>query len=195
LSALEGEALQFAWLIAFPNMVDVTRLDGNGDPVTGLFLTDAETDITLNTTAYPNTNFVSAGDMLRLPGIVRERGIKLQGYSFTLAGASQQNAVRFEAANMTGQICDILLVLLNADGSIISGEAINLYRGTFHTWQERDSGGSSTVTVSLTSPWSQPNLTAGRITSDNNQQERYAGDNFFKFAHRKRENIGWGGES
>lgn len=182
LTALQGDSLKFAWLIAFPNMP-------NGGS-TGVFLTDHAVDLT-----FQGNTYVSAGDVLTLPGIVRERGIKLQGYSFTLAGADLTNAVRFEAENMTGQVGEVFLVLLDDTGVPVSGEAISMYKGTFHTWKERESGSNSTVQVSLTSPWSKPNLTAGRITSNNNQTDRYPGDNFFKFAHRERNNIGWGGEA
>jgi hypothetical protein len=186
-AALQSDSLAFAWLIAFPNMADVTT------GLTGVFFTDAATDILFQGDLYK-----SAGDILSLPGVVRERGIKLQGYSFTLAGADQSNAVRLAAGNLTGQTGEVFLVLLDAAGGVIGGvpggEAISMYKGTFHTWQERESGASSTVQVTLTSPWSKPNLTAGRITSNNNQQENYPGDDFFKFAHRERKNIGWGGE-
>jgi len=184
LTALQGDSLHFAWLIAFPNMTDVTNANA-----TGVFFTDAANDIT-----YAGNLYKSAGDVLKLPGIVRERGIKLQGYSFTLAGADHSNAVRLEAANMTGQVGQIFLVLLDDKGVPVNGEAISMYKGTLQTWKEHEGGATSTVNVSLTSPWSKPNLTAGRITSNNNQQDRYPGDGFFKFAHRERKNIGWGGE-
>jgi len=185
LTALQDDSLKFAWLIAFPNMPDVT----NGGAI-GVYFTDFANDLT-----YGSNTYVSAGDVLTLPGIVRERGIKLQAYNFTLAGADQTNAVRLASENMTGQTGEIFLALLDDTGAPIGGEAISMYKGTFHTWKERESGSNSTVQVSLTSPWSKPNLTAGRITSNNNQTDRYPGDNFFKFAHRERNNIGWGGEA
>jgi len=185
LTALQGDSLKFAWLIAFPNM-----------PGGGFYITDFENDLAYSRDGIsPADTYVSAGDILSLPGIVRERGIKLQGYSFTLAGADQTNAVRLASENMTGQTGEVFLALLDDAGAIINDEAISMYKGTFHTWQERESGSNSTVQVSLTSPWSKPNLTAGRITSNNSQTDRYPGDNFFKFAHRERNNIGWGGEA
>ena len=185
LTALQGDSLKFAWLIGFPTMPDAINAG-----VTGVFFTDAANDI-----SYAGNTYKSAGDILSLPGIVRERGIKLQGYSFTLAGADQSNAVRLAAENMTGQTGEVFLALLDSSGAPLGGEAISMYKGTFHTWQERESSSTSSVQVSLTSPWSKPNLTAGRITSNNNQQDRFPGDDFFKFAHRERKNIGWGGEA
>jgi len=191
LAALQGDSLKFAWLIAFSDMPDITN---GGAP--GVFLTDFERDISFSKDGVaPADTYVSAGDVLSLPGIVRERGIKLQGYSFSLAGADHTNAVRLAAENMTGQVGEVFLVLLDDAGAPIGGEAISMYKGTFHTWKERESGSNSTVQVSLTSPWSKPNLTAGRITSNNNQTDRFPGDDFFKFAHRERNNIGWGGEA
>ncbi len=182
-AALAGDALKFAWLIGFPNMPNPAT------GTNGVFFTDGATNI-----SFGGDTYVSAGDILSLPGIVRERGIKLQGYSFTLAGADQTNAVLLAAENMTGQVGEVFLALLDDAGAPIGGEAISLYKGSFHTVSERESGASSTVQVSMTSPWSKPNLTAGRVTSNNSQQDRYPGDNFFKFAHRERKNIGWGGE-
>jgi len=185
LTALQSENLRFAWLIGFPNMPDAIN-----SGVTGVYFTDAANDL-----VYQTKTYVSAGDVLTLPGVVRERGIKLQGYSFTLAGADQSNAVRLAAENMTGQVGEVFLALLDDTGAPINSEAISMYKGTFHTWKERESGATSTVEVSLTSPWSKPNLTAGRVTSANNQEDLHTGDKFFQYAHRERNNLGWGSEN
>ncbi|MFC3051660.1 hypothetical protein [Kordiimonas pumila] len=173
-AALAAESLRFAWLINLP---------------ANIYLTDWGVDI-----SYGGHTYISQGDILTLPSIVREREIKLQGYSLTLSGADQQYAGLLAASNRTGAECTVQLVLLDAGGSVVGGEAIGMYKGTFHTWQEQESGSNSTLTISLTSPWSKPNLTAGRMTSSNNQEDIYAGDKFFQYAHRERENIGWGAE-
>jgi len=186
-TALAGENIRYAWLVAFP---DMPTKSGGG---TGVYFTDHGENITLAGDTYE-----SLGDMLRLSPVVREKAIKLQSYTLTLAGADTSvgvsNARWLGAQNITGQPCMVSLALLDAAGAVISGEAIALYEGTVHLVRESESGASSIVDVTLTSPWSKPGRTSGRITSDYNQKDRYPGDDFFKFAHRERTNIGWGGE-
>lgn len=174
-AALSAESLRFAWLIDLPE---------------GIHLTDHARDL-----AFDGRSYVSQGDILTLPSIVREREIKLQSYTMTLSNTDLGVGTpldKLSSRNYTGTACEVRLVLLNPDDSIIGNDAISLYKGTFHTWSERETDKSSTMTISLTSPWSKPNLTAGRVTSTNNQEERYANDKFFRWAHRERDNLGWG---
>ena len=179
-NALAQDLIQYAWLIDLT--VDVPGSSGF------IRITDYGVDL-----AYGGKTFTSAGDILTLPSITREKEIKLQSYDFTISGADQFQAALLAAQNMTGQSCEVLLALLNSDDTII-GTPISMYKGSFHGWKERDSGNSSQITISITSPWSQPEQTAGRITSDHSQKERYPGDNFFIHAHRERKNVGWGEE-
>lgn len=155
-----------------------------------LYLTDFERDI-----SFGGNSFVSQGDVLNLPDIVRERGIKLQGYSITLSGVDGFIPAQLAAANRTGQSCAIYLAFPDADGSLPASDVIRLYKGTFHSWSVRESETSVTVTIQITSPWSKPDLTAGRITSNDNQTQSYPGDKFFEFAHEERDNLGWGGKA
>lgn len=173
----DAETLRFAWLVELP--VDIR-------------LTDHAVDLT-----WQGQTYVSQGDIISLPGIVREREIKLQSYTLRLSNTDlsdvdQTPLDKLTSRNFTGTSCNVTLVLLREDGSIIDG--INMYRGTFHTWTENETDTSSTMSITLTSPWSKPNLTAGRVTSDNNQQDLYENDRFFEFAHRERDNLGWGGK-
>ncbi len=171
----DKETLRFAWLVELP--ADIR-------------LTDHATDLT-----WQGQLYVSQGDILSLPSIVREREIKLQSYTLRISNVDLSNIDqtpldKLTSQNFTGAICNITLVLLREDGSIIDG--INMYRGTFHTWTENETDTSATMNITLTSPWSKPNLTAGRVTSNNNQTDLYSGDKFFEFAHRERDSLGWG---
>ncbi|MBL4837134.1 MAG: DUF2163 domain-containing protein [Kordiimonadaceae bacterium] len=176
-AALDAEQMRFAWLIQLP---------------ADIYLTDYATDLVWNGNIY-----VSQGDILSLPSVVRERGIKLQSYSIKLSNVDlsdgdQTPLDKLSSGNFTGAPCGATVLLLNADDSIIDG--ISLYKGTFHTWTENETNTSSTMNITLTSPWSKPNLTAGRVTSNNNQEDLYDGDKFFQYAHRERTDIGWGGK-
>ena len=187
LSNLNGDNLRFAWLVAFPTSPSKDLLS------TGVYFTDHATSLTVGSVTYE-----SLGDIISLSPILRERGIKLQGYTISLAGADisygASNGRWLAAQNMTGRSCEVSLVLLDAVGVIIGDEKIQMYRGTVQTVREKESSNSSTVEVVLTGPWSKPDLTAGRLTSENSQKNLHPNDDFFKYAHRERTNIGWGGE-
>lgn len=174
-SALAGETLRYAWLLQI------------GDD---LFFTDHALDIDLAGNTY-----VSQGDILRLSSIVRERNIKLQSYSIEFSNVDGAVSAALRTHDRSGETCDVSLVLLDGVGAPIAGQAISLYRGAFDSWVERDTDSTATISLRLTSPWAKPNLTAGRITSDNNQQDNFAGDRFFEFAHEEKNTIGWGGEA
>lgn len=184
--ALASEQMQFAWLIkigddlAFTN--HAVNIDFNGD------------------------TYTSEGDLLRLPSIVRERSIKLQSITLEFSNADGVMSFRFRnkydpgipgyaAYDRTGDPCELYLVLLGDGDAIIENDAVSLYKGFFDTWIERDSENSSSISLRITSPWAKPNLTAGRVTSDHNQKDFYAGDMFFEFAHEEKNTIGWGGDA
>ncbi len=185
-TALSAETNGFAWLVKL------------GDD---LHYTNHAVDISYSGDAYQST-----GDLLRLPAITRERRIKLQSVtiefsnadgimSFNLRHKFNDGTMAYEPYDRTGDPCEIFLAFLDDAGALIAGDAISLYKGALDTWTERDSEASSTLSVKVTSPWSKPNLTAGRITSDHNQKDNYPGDEFFEFAHEEKNTIGWGAEA
>lgn len=172
---LAGESLRIAWLV---NIADT------------LFLTDHAHDL-----VHDGETYISQGDVLALSPIVRERGIKLQDYSITLSGVDGLPQGVFGSANFTGHDCTVYLAFPAADGTLASDHVISLYKGTFHSWTVSESAGTSRVVIKVTSPWAKPDMTAGRITSNDSQTQTHAGDRFFEFAHEERRNIGWGGKA
>ena len=185
-SALAADTMNFAWLISL------------GDD---LHFTNHAVDVML-----AGKQFNSSGDLLRLPSIRREQRIKLQSVTiefsnadgvmgFNLRNRYNPTSEAYEAYDRTGDLCEISLVFLDGAGEVIGDEAINLYRGAFDSWVERDDANTANASVKITSPWSKPNLTAGRITSDHNQKDNYPGDHFFEFAHEEKNTIGWGAEA
>ncbi len=185
-AALQAETQCFAWLLKISD---------------DLFFTNHSVDL-----AYAGQTYKSEGDLLGVPAVVRERGIKLQSLTIEFSNAdgvmSYYLRHRFDAGTSeyvpverTGDICELMLVLLDDDGSIIDGSAVSLYKGAFDTWTERDTDSAASISLRITSPWAKPNLTAGRATSDHNQQDAYPNDTFFEFAHEEKNTIGWGAEA
>lgn len=171
-SALAAEQHYFAWLISIgPD----------------LHFTTHGHDLTHN-----GKHYLSRGDILRLSNISRDRDIKLQSYSIEFSNVDRLLADALSGDDLTGEDCDVYLALLDENAEIIDDEVIHLYRGAFDSWTERESGTTAVISLKLTSPWDKPNLTAGRITSQHNQSDRFEGDQFFSFAHEEKNTIGWG---
>lgn len=172
--ALARDRLQYAWLLKIGS---------------DLHFTNHIADVIWNGNTYR-----SEGDVLRFPAIVRERAIKLQSYVVEFSGVDGAVSLALRDHDRTGEVCEVFLMLFDGnDGQI--GDPVSLYKGAFDSWVERETPSTSTVTVKITSPWAKPNLTAGRITSNHNQQDHYVGDKFFEFAHEEKNTIGWGGEA
>lgn len=181
-AALISDTLRYAWLLQL------------GDD---LFFTNHSIDIDFNGETYR-----SQGDLLGVRSVVRERRIKLQSYTVTfsnvdagMAYAMRHNYTDGSPLDRVGDACEVRLVFLDADGAVIDGQAISLYKGAFDSWTEQDGGSRATIAVKITSPWAKPNLTAGRATSDHNQNDNYPGDKFFEFAHEEKNTIGWGADA
>ncbi|WP_417459225.1 hypothetical protein [Kordiimonas sp.] len=176
MAALEGDHIDFAWLIDMDS--GIWRWTTHG------------TDLVVGGDTYH-----SLGNILSLQPIVRERDIKLQSYTMRLSGAERTLADQLRLVALTGIPCVISLILIGADGDVVGDEAIRLYKGAVHAWSEDEGEDTASVEIQITSPWSKPSQTSGRLTSTDAQEDRYAGDKFFEFAHVEKSNIGWGGEA
>ena len=177
-AALNAEHVTFAWLL------DI------GDGASQLRWTTHAANLVVGGKPYASDKYIAG-----LPAIVRERGIKLQSYTIRLLGSDRQDATLFRSVNVTGVPVVVSLVLLDAAGAVIGGDAVKLYKGSIQSWREQEDDSSATVEIKITSPWSKPSQTAGRLTSASAQQDRYAGDRFFEFAHVEKSNLGWGGKA
>ncbi|WP_420428901.1 hypothetical protein [Kordiimonas sp.] len=175
-AALESDNITFAWLVDLDS--GVWRWTTHG------------TDLVVSGDTYH-----SLGNIISLQPIVRERDIKLQSYTMRFSGAERTLADQLRLVALTGIPCVISLVLIDGDGDVVGGEALRLYKGAVHAWSEDEGGDAASVEIQITSPWSKPSQTSGRLTSTDAQEDRYAGDKFFEFAHVEKSNIGWGGEA
>lgn len=176
--ALSAEQFRFAWLVELPG------------PASPLFLTDHAVDI-----EHDGQTWLSQGDIIGLPTITRERGIKLQGLAIGFSANDGALNAALASRPMAGEACRLSLVFLDATGGVIGDAALPVYEGTFDGWSYRAGKGGDSIEVRVTSPWAKPTQTAGRVTSDHDQTERYPGDSFFAYAHEKKDQLGWGGEA
>jgi len=184
-TALNSDTFTFAWLVDLPAANQSSRLR----------FTDHATPITIGVTDY-----LSSGALLGLPSMVRDGKVKSHSVTITFSGNSAELLAELTSRNMTGEDVSISLVLFGADGAPLPGMPVTMFAGTFDGWSYRDGSGGDTIAVKITGPWTKPNLTAGRITSDGDQMERYSDtevygpvvDRFYAYAHIQQDNLGWG---
>jgi len=175
MSAIKSGSFSYAWLLELPD---------------GLYLTNHAVNI-----ANDGKTYLANSGVLKLPNITRDREIKRHDATTVFADEDGVLSAALKARNMTGETCSIKLVFLDDAGAVISDTALGMYQGTFDNWIQKSTSKSDTLDVKLTGSFSKPNQTAGRVTSNNNQQDIYSGDEFFEFAHEKRDHLGWGGEA
>ena len=174
-AAVKSGAFKYAWLVELPD---------------GLYFTNHAVDL-----VHDGKTYLANGGLLSVPAITRDREIKENGASLTFADEDGLLSAALRARNLTGETCAIRQVFLDDGGAIIAGFALGVSQGTFHNWIQRTTSKQDHITVKFTGGFSRPAQTAGRITSNNNQQDLFAGDDFFEFAHENRDHLGWGREA
>lgn len=175
LSALSANNFKYAWLIELPDAIRLTTYHD---------------DLSIG-----SNTFISSPYIKNIPSISRTKGIQVQDVSLTFSGEDKALENILLSRNMTGEDVWIRLALLDQNGDVISGQAIDIYKGHFDGWSLSENNKNSQVTINIASSWSKANKMAGRLTNPSDQQALYPGDAFFDFAHEQIEHLGWGGEA
>lgn len=175
LDAIKSGSFEYAWLLEFPDDLNLTTRGAD--------------------LQFGGKTYLADSGIMSLPTITRSKDIKRHDATPTFADEDGALSTALKGRNLTGETCRIKLVFLDDTGAVISDFAVGMYQGTFDEWRQRQTDSSDTIAVKLTGSFSKPEQTAGRITSNNNQQDRFANDKFFEFAHENRQNLGWGREA
>lgn len=168
--SLNGESFEFAYLCDLPG---------------GLYYTNHSVDLTVNGNTYS-----SNGLLMKFSNVSKDHSMKVGSYSLTLSNVSTAIANGYMTTSHRGQAANIYLVLM--ESGVVQGNPILLYKGTLDTWGIQETLTSSDLELKITSHWASYNQNAGRYTNDSSHQQTYAGDDFFKYAHTDKSNIGWG---
>ena len=170
LNALNADHFEYAFLVDLP---------------VGQHYTNHGYDLTV-----ANSTYLSNGLLVKFANIDQTQELNLATYSLELSNVTNTLAKAYAAGNYRGLSAVIKLAVL-VDG-VIQGDPVILYKGTLDSFSVRENGRSSNLTIKLTSHWASFNQMSGRYSSDRLQQDLYAGDRFFKYAHDEMSNIGWG---
>ena len=175
-AVLESDSIRPAYMVKLPN----------------LHLTTAPADLSYNGDLY-----LSNGSLIELSGIPTTTDITANTYTLTLDNADQTALAIYGNGNYVGAPCYIYMALLNEDGTIIGGSTtpFELYSGQFESWSAEENGKQSVLKITIKSHWAAFNRKAGRFTNNSSQQEVYAGDTIFEYAHIDGTEVRWGAQN
>jgi len=169
-ASLEGDTFEYAYLCKLPN---------------NLYYTNHATDL-----SYDGNTYLSNGILMKFSDVTKDQSMKVGSYTLELSNVETTIANAYISTSFRGYAAEILLAIME-NGAIV-GDPIILFKGTVDTWGVQETLNSSSLQLKLTSHWASYNQKAGQYTNDSLHQQIHSGDDFFKYAHEDKENIGWG---
>lgn len=169
-NAIAGDTFEYAYIVDLP---------------VGLHYTNHGSDLVISGTTYE-----SNGLLVKFADVSRKPDLNLSTYALDLSNVDNTIAKAYASGLYRGLEANISIVIM-VDG-VVQGSPLVLYRGTLDSFSVRDTNGSATLSLKLTSHWASYNQKAGRYSSDTLQQDLHTGDRFFQYAHVEQNNIGWG---
>ena len=169
-AALEGDTFEYAYLCKLPS---------------NLYYTNHATDLD-----YDGNTYLSNGLLMKFADVTKDQVMKVGSYNLELSNVDTTIANAYMTTSFRGYEADILIAIM--ENGVIVGDPIIMFKGTVDTWGIQEGTSGSTLQIKLTSHWASYNQKAGRYTNDSLHQQTHSGDDFFKYAHEDKENIGWG---
>lgn len=173
LAALETDGFRMAHLIYL----------GVGS---GIYLTDYASDISYNSQTWQATGY-----LLEVGNPSESRDLRVNQLGIQFSGVGQAYQSIFLSNDWMNRTGTVYKLVMNANGTI-AGTPLVVFDGQITNWQFQESGGSSKVTVSLTSHWADFQKKQGRLTNNNSQQFYFSGDVGFEYAAHTVRDIKWG---
>lgn len=152
----------------------------------GIRATDCPSAIVYDSNTYnPSVYLLEVGS----PSESRDLRVNQLGLQFSGVGQSYQSIfLNNDWLNRQGKVWKAVI----DDTGAIVGDPLVVFDGQITNWQFQESGGSSKVTVSLSSHWADFQKKQGRLTNNNSQQFYFSGDVGFEYASHTVKDIRWG---
>ena len=154
---------------------------------------------TANTTDSQHSTIVrggflykTGGFLLGLDSIQENTGISIG--AITLGISSVNQAIISDVLN-NGHLnreVKIKRIFLDSNLDVISGAVFSIYSGRIDGMTISDSGGESSIELSVANHWSDFARTNGRHTNNASQQQHYDGDMSMEFAPQAGKKMRWG---
>ena len=156
------------------------------------YITDFPRDL-----EWDGNTYLSTGDLLSVPVISETLGIRVNTVSFTLSGVNQSNISKALSTNFIGLPITIYRGFFSTEAPSVNDiieDPIILFKGYISAFSlsEDPVTGTSKLSWSAASHWSDFERKNGRQTNDRTHQELFPGDRFFEYAGQTVEDFKWG---
>jgi len=143
--------------------------------------------------SYDGNTYSPEQLLLSTGSVSRKREINADSYEVVVSNIDQTIYQDYVVTNYTNQPVDVYLGFLTESGDLISSVSVMpVFKGVVDSWGLSESGSKSTLTIRMTSHWSQWKLITGRRTNSDSHEERHPGDTVFEFSHQEELPIKWG---
>lgn len=153
---------------------------------TAQYLTDAPHDID-----YSSNTYTSSSYLLSMGTVEESSDVRVGTVAIDLSSVSQAFTSIFLTYPYIGKQVIIRRAFLDSTGSII-GDPVIIYDGRIDGFDMTESDQDSTITVTVSSHWSDFEKKAGRYTNTSSQELFFTGDKGFEFAANSVKDLKWG---
>lgn len=139
--------------------------------------------------------YIPQGGLISVDPIQEDSVLTVNELNVTLSGVTGNAINALLNFPYLNRVVKIWRGLLDEDNNLI-GEPVLIFDGRIASASISDdpAEGTSTVSVGVSSQWSDFERRSGSKTNDNEQQALFSGDRGFQFAAESISNIRWGGE-
>ena len=151
-----------------------------------LYITDSDYAV-----SYDGETYLPAGHLLQISGSSETQDLRVGTMSIELSGVNQQYvAILLNQAYINRKV-QIYLAILDASGAV-TGDAIKTFEGIIDSFSLNDRETSSSISLKVSSHWSDFERKSGRLTNNNSQQYFFSADTGMRFAAESIRDIKWG---
>ena len=145
--------------------------------------------------SYGGNTYLSQSDVALVNVGDVKRQLEVGSDALTLQFDNTDNTLYSEyiLTNHVGKFVTITALFTDADGDILAADAgMQVYTGLVDSWGLTESSSNARFALKLTSHWAAWKIKKSRYTNSESQEELYAGDTLFEFAHQEDLPIKWG---
>jgi hypothetical protein len=148
-------------------------------------LTDYYTNV-----VYDSNTYEAGGSFLAVDMTTESGKLEVDEVAISFSNITDQVRSLVQTGAFTDKQVEIYLAYFNNDETLVG--AINYFTGQIRNISIEENLKSSTLTMTVSSHWSNWNLTKGRHFTDESQQDFSSGDKGMEFAAQVKKDVRWG---
>ena len=148
-------------------------------------LTDYYTNVIFDSNTYE-----AGGSFLTVDATAETGQLQVDEVNIAFSNITDQVRSLVQSGDFTDKEVEIYLAYFDSNEAIVG--AINYFTGQIRNVSIQENIDNSTLSLTVSSHWSNWNLTKGRHFSDESQQSFSSGDKGMEFATQVKEDVRWG---